>query len=159
MRSERLQAVLVFGLNGVRLLNKEQVVDHDDKGDDIDGAAAERGKREHGLCNCDDCGNDAELKRAITCEGLLAPLMPATPAARSTTPLATSTTAASIAFDPYADSSLPVAMPAIPMTRLAMPRTKINQGKDFECLASGAHSWSFRCGRGESVAPRLRHIL
>ena len=37
-------------------------------------------------------------------------------------------------------------------------QNKINQGKDFECLASGAHSWSFRCGRGESVAPRLRHI-
>ena len=37
-----LQAVLVLGLNGVRLLNKEQVVHHDDKGDDIDGAAAER---------------------------------------------------------------------------------------------------------------------
>ena len=49
MRSECLQAVLVLGLNGVRLLNKEQVVDHDDKGDDIDGAAAECGKREHGL--------------------------------------------------------------------------------------------------------------
>lgn len=63
MRSERLQAVLVLGLNGVCLLNKEQVVDHDDKGDDIDGAAAERGKRERGLRNRGDCGNDAELKR------------------------------------------------------------------------------------------------
>ena len=49
MRSGRLQAVLVLGLNGVCLLNKEQVVDHDDKGDYIDGAAAECGKREHGL--------------------------------------------------------------------------------------------------------------
>lgn len=45
MKSERLQTILVLSLNGVCLLNKEQVVDHDDKGDDIDGAAAERGKR------------------------------------------------------------------------------------------------------------------
>ena len=35
-----LQAVLVLGLNGVCLLNKEQVVHHDDKGADVDGAAA-----------------------------------------------------------------------------------------------------------------------
>lgn len=65
MRSERLQAVLVLGLNGVRLLNKEQVVHHDDKGDDIDGAAAERGKRERGLEERGCRGDDAELKRAI----------------------------------------------------------------------------------------------
>ena len=37
-----LQAVLVLGLNGVCLLNKEQVVHHDDKGADVDGAAARR---------------------------------------------------------------------------------------------------------------------
>ena len=124
MRSECLQAVLVLGLNGVRLLNKEQVVDHDDKGTDIDGAAAECGKREHGLRNRGDCGNDAELKRAIHLRGLLAPLMPATPAERSTMPLTTSTTAASMAFDPYVESRLPLAIPIPAMTRLAMPKTK-----------------------------------
>ena len=100
MRSERLQAVLVLGLNGVRLLNKEQVVHHDDKGDDIDGAAAERGKRERGLEERGCRGDDAELKRAIHLRRLVG------------------------ALDPYVESRLPVAMPAIPMTRLAMPRTK-----------------------------------
>ena len=60
-----LQAVLVFGLNVVCLLNKEQVVHHDNKGDDIDGAAAERGKGKHGLDERSDRGNDTELKRAI----------------------------------------------------------------------------------------------
>ena len=124
MRSERLQAVLVLGLDGVRLLNKEQVVDHDDKGADIDGAAAECGKREHGLRNRGECGNDAELKRAIHLRGLLAPLMPATPAARSMRPLAIITAAASMAFDPYVESRLPLAMPTPAMTRLAMPKTK-----------------------------------
>ena len=49
MRSGRLQAVLVLGLNGVCLLNKEQVVHHDDKGAKVDGVAAKRGKRKHRL--------------------------------------------------------------------------------------------------------------
>ena len=67
MRSERLQAVLVLGLDGVCLLNKEQVVDHDDKGSNIDGAAAERGKGEHSLRNRGDCGNDAVLLPHAPC--------------------------------------------------------------------------------------------
>ena len=100
MRSERLQAVLVLGLDGVCLLNKEQVVHHDDKGAKVDGVAAKRGKREHGLRNRGDCGNNTELKRAIHLRRLVGTLDAATPAARSTTPLATSTAAASMAFDP-----------------------------------------------------------
>ena len=58
MRSGRLQAVLVLGLNGVCLLNKEQVVHHDDKGAKVDGVAAKRGKREHRLGKRGDRGNN-----------------------------------------------------------------------------------------------------
>lgn len=119
-----LQAVLVLGLNGVCLLNKEQVVHHDDKGAKVDGVAAKRGKREHRLGKRGDRGNNTELKRAVHLRSLLAPLIPATPAARSTRPLAISTTAASVAYEPYVESRPPVAIPTPAVTRLAMPKTK-----------------------------------
>ena len=45
------------------LLNKEQVVHHDDKGAIVYGVAAKRGKREHRLGKRGDCSNDTELKR------------------------------------------------------------------------------------------------
>ena len=100
MRSERLQAVLVLGLDGVCLLNKEQVVDHDDKGAKVDGVAAKRGKREHRLGKRGDCSNDTELKCAVNLRRLVGTLDARTPAARSMRPLAIITAAASIAFDP-----------------------------------------------------------
>lgn len=42
-----LQAILVLGLNGVSLLNKERLVHHDDKGTGVNDAAAESGKGKH----------------------------------------------------------------------------------------------------------------
>ena len=85
-----LQAVLVLGLNGVGLLNKEQVVDHDDKGADVNKRRRRgAGRVSTAWTSVAAAATIPSLNAPSTCEGLLAPLMPATPAARSTMPLAT----------------------------------------------------------------------
>ena len=111
MRSERLQAVLVLGLNGVCLLNKEQVVHHDDKGAKVDGVAAKRGKREHRLGKRGDRGNNTELKRAVHLR------MPVRGRPSISNAFAVTSNA-------NVESRPPVAIPTPAVTRLAMPKTK-----------------------------------
>ncbi len=144
MRSECLQAVLVLGLNGVRLLNKEQVVDHDDKGTDIDGAAAECGKREHGLHNRGDCGNDAELKRAIHLRGLVGALDARNTCGKIDNALDDKHDRGEHGVRPVRGIEAAPGDTDAGDDEAGDAQNKVDEGKDFESLASGAQGWSFR---------------
>ena len=140
------------------LLNKEQVVDHDGKGDDIDGAAAECGKREHGLEERGCRGNDTELKCAVYLRRLVGALDTGDACGKVDEALNNHHNSGECGVRSVSGSKIAGNNAGNSDDEAGDAQNKINQGKDFECLASGAHSWSFRCGRGESVAPRLRHI-
>ena len=122
------------------LLNKEQVVHHDDKGAIVYGVAAKRGKREHRLGKRGDCSNDTELKRAVNLRRLVGTLDARNACGEIDEALGDnhgrgehgvrSVGGLELAGRDAGDSN--------------DAQNKINQGKDFESLASEAHGWSFR---------------
>ena len=144
MRSERLQAVLVFGLDGVRLLNKEQVVHHDDKGAKVDGVAAKRGKREHRLGKRGDCSNDTELKRAVNLRRLVGTLDARNARGKIDEALGDNHGRGEHGVRSVGGLELAGRDAGDSNDETGDAQNKINQGKDFESLASEAHGWSFR---------------
>ena len=126
------------------LLNKEQVVHHDDKGAEVDGVAAKRGKREHRLGKRGDRGNNTELKRAVHLRRLVGALDTGDACGKVDETLGDKHDRRERGVRTVRGIETARGDTDAGGDEAGDAQNKVDESKDFESLASEAHGWSFR---------------